>query len=1015
MSFNHYFKQIINKINDATEYTFRTELENLLNFAKPDNGIKIQQEPRKKDFGRPDFKILKNEGLLGYIETKPINDELSKYIETNQLRRYLTVIKNLILTNYRDFILFRDGEKILEAKLFDLGDKKLKKHNIEAVQGLLKIFFEYPVEPIKNPKDLAQALAARTRLLRDFLDETFKSKENSDFKSKLEGLNQLFKNTLISDLSIEEFIDEYSQTLTYGLLTAALSKNPQEKLEKSNIKSFFPASIPLIKEIFSPLDLNDIPESASWIISEIIDILNQIDVKELKNQLAFKNSKRDDPYIYFYEDFLAAYDENKRKAKGVYYTPIPVVHFIVKSIEKILQNDFKKEGLIDKDVKILDFATGTGTFLLEAMKLGLESIDPPLQVKAIKERILNNFYGFEYMIAPYTIAHLKLSNYIKNIGYTFKSNERVQVYLTDTLDDSKHTTQSLFPQLSKEGEVSNNIKLSVPVLVIMGNPPYNNHSRNKKPFILELIKEYKKELNEKKINLDDDYIKFIRYAQCKIIGQKYSYKNKKNKQLIEGEIVGSGKGIIGIITNNSYLDGLSHRKMRESLFNSFDKIYILNLHGNSNKGEPDENVFDIKIGVAIALFIKLENPLPESEKEINYFSTLDNGLMKRNEKYDFLLNNDIETIAWKKFKPSSPFYWFIDKDLSSKKEYGQGWSLVEIFKEYNSGIETGKDHLVIDFEKNTLFKRVEVVLTGTDENEIRKKYDLKDTSGWTLKRFKKAELKEEKIIPYFYRPFDIRWIFYDNYALKRDRYSIMRHFLKKNNIGLSFTRSWEMKTNWSGAFISDGIIDRHYVGGQSYFAPLYLTDFENTQNNFFGTNKQEIADNFSEKFKEFLKKLYHESFTSQEIFGYIYAVLHSPRYREIYKEFFRHDFPRIIFVSDYKKFKELSKIGNELINHHLLKVQYEDLPNYYGSGNAKVEKIKYGKNKFFINKTDYFEPVSKEVYEFEIGGYKVIEKYLNYRKGRILTLDEIEHIKKVIKAIEYTLKLMQKIDEILWE
>ena len=391
-------------------------------------------------------------------------------------------------------------------------------------------FFSVTPERITTAKKLSKLLADRTRLFKEFLDDLIESEEDNDFKSRLVGaggLHDVIKETLIEDLSLHDFIDAYVQTITYGLFLAEI--NSQNEITEENASKFIPNSMGILKELFKTIDIEDIPDNVDWIIEEIRDILNLVDHEKINSDLSFSKLYQDeDPYVYFYENFLGEYDKKNRKAKGVYYTPVPVVKFIVENIDYLLRQNFNKEGLKGENVKILDFATGTGTFLLESFTKALENSDEGMKKGLIRERLLENFYGFEYLMAPYTIAHLKLSQYLKETGYPLGENERLKIYLTDTLDNSKHEGISYFQKITKEGQEANQIKLREDLLVVMGNPPYSSESKNNKKWILKLTETYKKELNEKNIKpLNDDYIKFIRYAHWKI--EK------------------TGKGIIGII------------------------------------------------------------------------------------------------------------------------------------------------------------------------------------------------------------------------------------------------------------------------------------------------------------------------------------------------------------------------------------------------------------------------------------------------------------------------------------
>ena len=1019
-----YVKNIKSKIEQSTEYTLRTDFEILLNAQKPRTSIKIIQENKKtesQNFGRPDFKITDEDLELGWIETKPYHDDLSVYIDTPQLKRYLNVIPNLLFTNYREFILFREGELLLQSVLIEKEEnKELKKSNIENTKQIISEFFDAKIKPIEKTEKLSVLLAKHARYLHNELDELWNNESETLFKEKFKALYELFLETLIKDLKPSDFIDSYAQTVTYGLLLSALSAN--QKIDKTNFINYIPKSLSIFEEIFGLIRLSNIPDGISWIIDKLFVVLNHTDYSEVQKELSFayQRDRVEDPYIYFYENFLKAYNPEKRVEKGVYYTPASVVHFIVKSIQQSLIEDFKKSGLDDDDISLLDFATGTGTFLLEAYRTALENVDKGQKNQFIRNNLLNHFFGFEYLIAPYIIAHLKLITYLTEEGFKFEQEDRVKVYLTDTLDDTHYQRNSLFPHISNEGKEATKIKLEKKIWVVLGNPPYSNYSKNKKPFIQTLIKDYKKELNETALNLDDDYIKFLRFAQAKIEGAKYSY--EENNIPISGKIEGPGQGIIGVITNNSYLNGVTHRTMRKSLLNTFDKIYIINLHGNSNIGEPDKNVFDVKIGVSIALFIKTPQPL--KKKGVYYYSTLKHSLLKRTEKENFLYNNDLKSIKWTKLKPEAPYYWFVDKDLTHQKDYNKGWGLNKIFKVYSSGVTTHKDKVTITFTKQKL-KDILLDLKKLREDEFSRKYKLPpDGKDWkvSIVKQKTIPIKEEYFNVIHYRPFDYRYTYMSgktNSFITRPRYNVMQHFVKKENIGLIFPRNWDQYATWSAAFVTDEITDVHLVGGQSYIAPLYIYNtngnYDQNGNGFLFKDKEK-KDNFTKEFRLFLKKQNLQNYVPEQILGYIYAIIFCPTYREKYFEFFKIDFPKIPFTEDVKVFKQLSALGFELIEHHLLKYNYakKEKPVFAVEDRNKVDGYFYDEKnqRLYINKVQYFERFPQSVWEYEIGGYQVIDKYLKSRKKLCLTYTEVEHVKKVSVSLSKTIELQKNIDEL---
>ena len=658
--------------------------------------------------------------------------------------------------------------------------------------------------------------------------------------------------------------------------------------------------------------------------------------------------------------------------------------------------------------------------LLETYKTALENVDRGQKNQFIRNNLLTNFFGFEYLIAPYIVAHLKLITYLTEEGFKFEEEDRVKVYLTDTLDDTHYQRDSLFPHISDEGEEATKIKLEKKIWVVLGNPPYSNYSKNKKPFIQTLIKDYKKELNETALNLDDDYIKFLRFAQAKIEEKKYSY--EKNNNTINAKIEGPGQGIIGVITNNSYLDGIAHRTMRRSLLNTFDKIYIINLHGNSNIGEPDKNVFDVKIGVSIALFIKTPQPL--KSKEVYYYSTLKHSLLKRPEKDDFLYANDLQSIKWTKLKPEAPGYWFVDRDLTHQKDYNKGWGLNKIFKVYSSGIQTKRDKITITFTKQKL-EDILLDLEKLSEDEFSRKYKLPpDGRDWkvSIVKQKTIPIKEEYFNVIHYRPFDYRYTYMSGKTknfVAYPRYNVMQHFIKKENIGLIFPRNWDQYAMWSAPFVTDKITDIHLVGSQSYIAPLYIynTNGEYDQNgNGFLFRDKEKKDNFTKEFRLFLKRQNLKNYVPEQILGYIYAIIFCPTYREKYFEFFKIDFSKIPFTKDLKVFEKMSTLGLELIEHHLLKRNYaqKEKPVFVVDGDNKVDGYFYDekKQRLYINKVQYFERFPQSVWEYEIGGYQVIDKYLKSRKKLCLTYTEVEHVKKVSVSLSKTIELQKNIDEL---
>jgi len=1048
--FDRYFKELqAVPLSNITEHTHRPVLKKLLEKIAESSNNKIQiihEEKRSKEgFGAPDFSVKSTEAIIGYIENKKIEEDLDKVLKSPQIKKYRELSQNILLTNYCEWILLKDENVIQRANLFyktDLDNKKFKIDplKVQEVQRIIENFLSSPPKNIGKSKLLAEALAVRAKNLKEFLFEDIELTVKQNTQGRIYGLYKTFQENISHELTIEDFSDTFSQMIAYSLFLAKLNAG-NDTITLRNAKDFIPASYELIRELVTfieELQENKDYLNTRWIIQEIISIVNYIDLEAILLDLSFvKQTKlpdeekelfKKDPYIYFYEDFLKAYDSTIRQRRGVYYTPPPVVSFITRAINDILKNDFGiEEGFADREqITVLDFATGTGTFLRDIISLILDEIPEKSGKKdlIIKDHILKNLYGFEYLIAPYTIAHLKLSQFLKEKSYTLKNNERFEIYLTNTLEPLNPQGSFFLPALSKEAKEAQKIK-DKKILVITGNPPYNVKSKNNSDWILEEIKEYKPE-DEKNINpLSDDYIKFIRFA------------HKKMENL--------DKGVIGIITNNSFINGLIHRKMRNSLLNGFSEIYVINLHGNSNIGETspdgskDENVFDIKQGVSISIFAK--NSTKQGCRV--FYRDL---FGKRKDKYKFLAESTIKTAGFEelqidefnkefrstkwgkeRFQDNLSFF----SPIGAIKDYGKFWGVTDIFQKYNSGIQTEKDNIAIQFKKEDMdrllndFKSLEL-------REISQKYSLtieKVKSCLGTLRFEKYD--KELIKQINYRPFDNRYTYFSSKQgfLGRSRYEIMKHFIRDNNLGLLFLRTLS-KEKAKHFGIVNNIVDRHFLDSAAdsmSVVPLYLYETEDEfkqrtnksggQMGLFAMTEQyqPKRENFKPEFRAFVNNKYGKTYSPEEILGYIYAVMHSPTYREKYLEFLKIDFPRIPFVENTKMFEKLSELGFELVQKHLLE-GVKTTHSYTGQGNDIVEKSGnindpfWIDGKLLINKDQYFDNVTEEVFKFQIGGYYVLEHYLKDRKGRKLTIDEIENIEKVINVLGFTIEQMAKID-----
>ena len=995
----------------SNEHTYRTPLENLLkSFAAklyPNSNISIQQEVSAERKIFPDFTAMdEDKGIIGFIECKDIGFDLHKAIEGNgnfkiykeQLLKYLNKHNNLIYTDYINFIyLTLDKNQIKIKNEISLSSKDLD-NNIKIFENMLEDFFVYKIKEIDKKDYFLSTLARKTNILKIYIELELENKE-SYLKNHIKGL---FEDTIFNDLSDKDFTDAFSQIISFSLLFYRL--NERKNVDLNSFKNM-PEYIPIFREFLSTINFDNLDKNIRYVINLIIKSINSYDEKIFYDKLSYKerhDTDKEDPFIYAYEYFLKEFDAKTRNARGVFYTPIEAVRYIIKSIDEILKDKLNiSDGIYGEEVHILDFAAGTGTFMLGAIERAFENAKQNgiagVWENIVSDFILKRLYGFEFLIVPYVLAHFRIHEYLKDLNYDYKKNDRLQLYLTNTLDNSAGGQVKMFPQMQAESDNAYKIKNEEPILVIMGNPPYNNKSEdiNRNKWIENLLKDYKENLNEKKINLDDDYIKFIRFAHWKM---------EKIK-----------KGMIGIIVNNSFISGVTHREMRRKLMQTFDEIYILDLHGNVNKGERcpdgslDFNIFNIKnVGVCIALFVK--TGLKNNKNKGIYFNEV---FGTQDYKRKYLINKSVSKIKkWKKLKDDKKYHFFT-KVKSNKKYRIEFIGLNKIFKEINNGIETKRDKLFIDFNKNKLTERMLKISNFDFDENFKNEYKAYSTDGYDFyNKIKTIEFNKNDIKIIHYRPFDFRYICFNEWLARR-RIKIMKHFIDKENIGLVFTRIVTSK-KFHHAFISDKIIDQHVNSGRDYIAPLYLYE-ENSKGEFkwrlpaSGVEKS-YKPNWTDSFKEFLKNYISDN--PKEILNYIYAILYSPTYRENYKEDLKYDYPRIPFTKDKNIFDRLQKLGEELIDLHLLKKVPQSNAGYPNKGEHKISYSKYNEveKRLYINEKQYFENVKKEVYNYSIGGYKPIEKYIKARE--ILTLKDISHLIKVIAVIERTIYLQEEIDKV---
>jgi predicted helicase len=1077
---SEFMNNVVAKIltGHTTEHSFRPTYQDL--FKNLPDIIAIN-EPKRSENGAPDFVFLdsKNQDkILGYAEMKDVDKNLDDIEKSEQMDRYKGY-KNIFLTNNLDWRFFRNGEKYFEIKIGEYDTKsktvtKIYSNHFAQLSHELQAFFDQTPESITNGRRLAEIMGGKARRIRENIAQIFADSRDSEIKK----IYEMMKELLVADLTEEQFADMYSQTLVYGLFVARYNDNTQDNFSRAEARDLVPATNPFLREFFDHITGSNFNKSLSYIVDELCEVFEVSDIKSIvhKHLKITDDSNIDtkDPIIHFYEDFLASYDAKLRKQMGAYYTPIPVVRYIIRSVDRILKDEFKIiDGIADNEkikytqstdpyqvgkskvaktyyektieiprVQILDPAVGTATFLNETIKyIHSErfSGQQGLWESYANENILPRLNGFELMMTPYTIAHLKLGMTLNELGAT-RLKDRLRVFLTNTLTEGIEKDLPLFTLIgltkivAEESNLAAEVKNDRPMMVIIGNPPYSGESSNKTTYANNLVNKYKvepggktklQERNPKWIN--DDYVKFIAFSE----------------EMIEK----NSKGIIAMITNNGYLDNPTFRGMRWHLTQTFDKIYCLDLHGNAKKkevapdGSKDENVFDIMQGVSIILALKTTDS--KSPARV-YYSEI---YGKRSHKFNEL---DKDAPSFKELKLDQKMYYFVNKNNEGKEEYDRGIALNELMPINSVGIVTGKDEVLINENPDTLIENVaDFKANGT---------------GKIFERLQKTEIDKEFIEPIAYRPFDKRYIYFDTNVVERSRDKVMKNFLtdapsrERGNLAMIFKRGLN-EENSSPIFIVDCISEsrswsRPGMQGVEFSAPLYVYNYD--KNTSIAAARQQKTDGFNHIFTS--DKMIESSFVSnktaeitsqfplyltqnvdgrranfddaklkelfsdveqpndnsrkvypEDILDYTYATLHNPIYRQKYKEFLKADFPRVPRAKSWVTFWKLVELGRELRNLHLMKTNVGNHTTYPETGDNLVDKIEFVDNKIYINSRQYFGDVSKIAWNFFIGGYQPVQKWLKDRKGRKLSSDDIIHFQKIIAILCETDRIMKEI------
>ncbi|MCY2685865.1 type ISP restriction/modification enzyme [Salinimicrobium sp. TH3] len=1019
----------------SREHSYRGDLENLIRSLVPE--INVTNEPTDvTDCGNPDYVLTRGKIPVGYIEAKDVGKDLTSKVYNEQFTRYREALDNLIITDYLWFRFYSEGVLVHEIRLGKIEEGRVipLEENFKQFENLLINFCSFVGQTIRSSKKLAVMMANKARLLQSILENAITSDEKTQENTSLKGQFETFKEILIHDLTPKGFADIYAQTLAYGMFAARLHDPTLADFSRQEAAELIPKSNPFLRKLFGYVAGPDIDDRIKIVVDNLAEVFRATNVEQLLKNFG-SSTQTQDAIIHFYETFLAEYDPKLRKARGVWYTPEPVVKFIVRAVDDILKTEFNlPQGIADTSktkikvntdvtdkrsvsgyrqvekevhrVQILDPATGTGTFLAEVVNYIYSQKFEKMQGAwsgYVEEHLIPRLNGFELLMASYAMAHLKLDMLLRETGYkTNGSTQRLNVYLTNSLEEYHKDTGTLFSNwLSIEANEANHIKRDTPVMCVIGNPPYSGESANKGEWIMNLMEDYKKEPGGKKKlkernskSVNNDYIKFLRY------GQHFIEKN--------------GEGILAYITPHGFLDSSVLRGMRWNLLKAYDKIYTIDLHGNSTKketapdGSKDENVFDIKEGVSINILVKTGKKDTKELGKVLHFHCYG----KRLDKYDFLEKTNLSQIPFVNVANSAPNFLMVQKDLKLEESYKEGFEVTKLLSFNSSGIKSHDDKNLISITTDELKNNIERLEHDFDSLKIRE---------------------------YLYRPFDKQFIYYDITLLGRAREKTIRHF-DKDNIGIVLVARPESANIdvFDCLYLSKSYCDTNLYrrGGPKVF-PLYLYPEKKNEQEVFIDGRSRTPNLNEEIIYDIANKLGLEytyekddlpgTFAPVDLLDYIYAVLHSPTYRKTYKEFLKIDFPRVPYPKDQEKFWQLVRLGGELRTIHLLENPRVEnfITSYPVDGDNKItRKITNtspgfeltnedeGTGKVWINDSQYFDNVPEVAWDFYIGGYQPAQKWIKDRKDRKLTFEDILHYQKIIVALTETDKLMKEIDRI---
>jgi predicted helicase len=1036
----------------ATEHSYRPAFKNLIEGLG--QGVTATNDPKRIECGAPDFIVTKGPLPLGYIETKDVGRHLGKEEKSEQMQRYLSSLSNLILTDYVHFRWYVQGQLRLSGSLGAVekkGAMHLSKGGADEVTALLTAFLETLTPTVSSPKDLAARMASIARLIRTTIEKTFAYESTT---GSLHQQMESFREVLLHNLTDAQFADMYAQTICYGLFAARANANSKKPFARESAAYDLPKTNPFLRKMFGHIAGPELDDRIVWVVDDLAALLNRADMKVVLAHFG-KHAKKEDPVLHFYETFLQEYDPALRERLGVYFTPEPVVEYMVQSVDDILRTTFAlPQGLADSSevdvlvssgkkkkqkrtfhrVVVLDPATGTGTFLhsvISHIHGTITKKNKGMWSGYVSRHLLPRLFGFEILMAPYAVAHMKLGLQLARTGYDFSADERLRVYLTNTLEEAHELTKlPLFAQwIADEANAANVVKQDAPVMVVLGNPPYSGHSSNKGKWITGLIEDYK-QINGKKVKLgqgkwlQNDYVKFIRFAQYRIAQ--------------------TGYGIMAMITDHSYVDSGTFVAMRANLLSFFDDIYVLDLNGdakrNANKDDVDKPVFDITQGVAIIVAVKKGKG---AKKTATVRAASWRGT--RESKFAGLASSSVQSTEWETVDCAAPYYLFTATTGSQSLEYGRLPSIADVFpgtyegeasKRIGTGFVTTHDSFAIAFTPDEIGKNVEEFLETTDEDDARRHFTLCGQSQWNYAKAKVA-LKNGKwrdeIRPVLYRPFDNRYTVWNPHVCVHRRVAVTQH-LRNDNIALLVGQAGNVigSEKWSL-----GLVTRHppdfnvfYRGGEAVL-PLFL--YPEAEGDLFedpaaaGQKRANVdpillaalEKAYGVPFQALKKGGKQKAFSARDIVNYVYAILYSPTFRERYGEMLMVDYPRIPFTKNLKLFVALARVGGQLIDLHLGDAAPKGHVSYPIAGSNDVERVAYvppddhHAGRVYINGKQYFEGVDAKTFEFAIGGYAMCHKWLKDRTGLVLSFEDLERYQILVASLVETQAMMAEVDAVI--